>query len=224
MPLSFRKAADSAELEGGPPGPRGTPWSRSRNNEISIIQAPAGRRGRRPQTRGSAPQFVQVFSSGKTKWHCALVRAASTLVSTPRGRCATTATAKLLLREPLASADHGNSKLELRQIEVFRKRELHMCPASRVDICAIPQDGHLIRRDVLLFWPIGPHDRRENPITNLLQLLAVSLDASQSSGRVKAAAHNLALDNAADSHLFDAAGDGTAGRVRAWAGLVHIVY
>jgi hypothetical protein len=33
-------------------------------------------------------------------WRHALVRAASTLVSTPRGRCATAATAKLLLREP----------------------------------------------------------------------------------------------------------------------------
>src|ERR1039458_5426491 len=43
----------------------------------------------------------------------ALVRAAPTLVSTPRGRCATAATAKLLLREPLVVCGKQNSEYAL---------------------------------------------------------------------------------------------------------------
>ena len=53
--IVFATAGSGGKLEGGPPGPRGTPSSRSRNNDISIRQTPAGRRGRRPQTRGVCP-------------------------------------------------------------------------------------------------------------------------------------------------------------------------
>ena len=39
---------------GGPPGPRGSPWTRSFTNEISLVRR-TSRRGRRLRTRGSAP-------------------------------------------------------------------------------------------------------------------------------------------------------------------------
>src|SRR6266566_4289177 len=41
-------------------------------NKISLIQPRTGRPRRRPRTRGSAPQFMQMFDSGKTKWHWAI--------------------------------------------------------------------------------------------------------------------------------------------------------
>src|ERR1019366_5173547 len=50
-----RSAATKTELWGGPPGPRGTPPSRLRNQGIRISQNIRGRRGRRPRTWGSAP-------------------------------------------------------------------------------------------------------------------------------------------------------------------------
>src|ERR1019366_8437030 len=42
-------------LWGGPPGPRGSPWTRSSLEEPGSCITAAGRRGRRPRTRGSAP-------------------------------------------------------------------------------------------------------------------------------------------------------------------------
>src|ERR1035441_3301239 len=51
--LVLATAGFGRKLEGGPPGPRGTPSSRSRISDISLMQTPAGRLGRRPRTRGS---------------------------------------------------------------------------------------------------------------------------------------------------------------------------
>src|ERR1035438_980575 len=69
MSLSFRKRSIRQNLWGGPPGPRWTPSSSSHINDINMLQNRAGRRGRRPRTRGSAPQFVQMLSRAKTKRH-----------------------------------------------------------------------------------------------------------------------------------------------------------
>ena len=43
-------------LWGGPPGPRGSPWTRPRPHGARCLGIGEGRRGRRPRTRGSAPQ------------------------------------------------------------------------------------------------------------------------------------------------------------------------
>src|ERR1039458_43184 len=44
---------------GGPPGPRGSPWPRY----LKHRQITAGRRGRRPRTRGSAPLCIRHVSA-----------------------------------------------------------------------------------------------------------------------------------------------------------------
>jgi hypothetical protein len=47
--------------------------------------AATGRRGRRPVTRGTAPQLMQVFGGGKPKWHRGRDRS-SHQNQTPRSR------------------------------------------------------------------------------------------------------------------------------------------
>jgi hypothetical protein len=49
-------------VRAGPPGPALCQGDHS-------LPTAKGRRGRRPRTRGSAPQFMQMFGSAKTKWH-----------------------------------------------------------------------------------------------------------------------------------------------------------
>ena len=51
------------KLWGGPPGPR-VRRGRSSPNRIRVVPAGRGRRGRRPRTWGSAPQFLQIVQSG----------------------------------------------------------------------------------------------------------------------------------------------------------------
>ena len=54
IPSPFRRIAFSrSALWGGPPGPRGSPWSHS-TPSVRILGYRKGRRGRRPRTRGSA--------------------------------------------------------------------------------------------------------------------------------------------------------------------------
>jgi len=47
------------KLWGGPPGPRGSPWTRCLHSQMSPMRSARGRRGRRPRTGGSAPQSTQ---------------------------------------------------------------------------------------------------------------------------------------------------------------------
>ncbi|SPF34079.1 hypothetical protein SBA4_1420014 [Candidatus Sulfopaludibacter sp. SbA4] len=58
---------DSAFIVGGPPGPRGSPWTRCLHNQISPMRSAKGRRGRSPEgtpaDRGSAPQSSQHLAS-----------------------------------------------------------------------------------------------------------------------------------------------------------------
>src|SRR5436309_11544157 len=62
----------SAEIQwGGPPGPRGSPRTRS-SFGINFLPNARGRPGGRPRTRRSTPQFMQVFGGGKTKRHWAI--------------------------------------------------------------------------------------------------------------------------------------------------------
>ena len=43
---------------GGPPGPRGSPWTRCSLEGSKACITAAGRRGRRPRSRGTAPPYA----------------------------------------------------------------------------------------------------------------------------------------------------------------------
>ena len=68
MPLSFPNVGHLHNSWGGPPGPRGSPRTRSSLEESAV--GPTG--GSR--TRGSAPQLCSYPKTGKTKWHWAKPR------------------------------------------------------------------------------------------------------------------------------------------------------
>src|SRR5580658_8562785 len=76
--LLFSKLGILHKSWGGPHGPRGSPGPLFACG-ISHLTVAAGRRGRRPRTRGSAPQFLRVCGSGKSKWHWPLVAAATAM-------------------------------------------------------------------------------------------------------------------------------------------------
>src|ERR1035438_10072729 len=59
MPIPTGSKNHPREWWGGPPGPRGTPSSRSRHNDISILRGASRPTGRRPRTRGSAPPILE---------------------------------------------------------------------------------------------------------------------------------------------------------------------
>jgi hypothetical protein len=81
MPLSFRKAGIRHNWRADPLVRAGRPRPAllSKNQALATIDS---RPGDRVRTRAPAPPFMHAGGIAKTKWHCTLMRAASTLVST----------------------------------------------------------------------------------------------------------------------------------------------
>ena len=68
-PLAAKQRASKSADEIGAAACKAAPLaqpSSSTSGGLSLIQTRTGRRGRRPRTRGSAPQLMLVFANGKT--------------------------------------------------------------------------------------------------------------------------------------------------------------
>jgi hypothetical protein len=71
MPHTFLNIGNTAEFVGQTPWSARVPLDPLFARRVRPFDNVKGRRGRRPRTRGSAPQFLQVFGHGKSTWHYA---------------------------------------------------------------------------------------------------------------------------------------------------------
>ena len=69
MRLVFPRIGMLRKLWGGPPGPRGTPSSRSRNNGISSLQGASRPTGASAAVQGDRPTIYAGAQYRKNEWH-----------------------------------------------------------------------------------------------------------------------------------------------------------